>query len=1615
MAQKLDKNGMPIAKLPGSSSTPVTQADVDLSSVQKVAASLTGQQAINLRQALANNPNAAPGLVVSSGLAGALPDNPIVKAMIEVSNSAIAAKKLTDQDAQKKIATEKWENSTRGKMWNSYKTGLKELFMVGMAPLEFAGGLINEAAGNFKADQASKKSGVPYQKKSIFEMVGGAVMQTDYAQYLKLTGQSKANISDVVLKQRGFTEPIVGATLFPSEESGAGFAARKVALDSYSIPIMKNGKKIGERPYGLFTPTAWVLTGGEIESQNAQVIEFIGEFGASFFVDPYLGVAKLGRIAELKRTVETVAKGTSSAKVIAKATQEMKEIEDSITYLNSLRDKLVKSSLPADKLKVGKLEDQIKEAVKAQSSLADDSGRLIPDYENTARFLSSDVAGPLIDRIAEMDDVVDIWKATRKIKNLPDTFRPALALAKTREEVLQVFAPYVGRGEVTMGVLKAGKKLSPVNTAKTVSHIATKSRQAPITAMAKFLMDSPLGAGPRAVGRFKANVKDKYGVLIPDAALVNNNDVGILAEEAFNRLKVGKVPTDVADDLLRTILTAPTGAERGYTASARVYDAILDANKAALSPNRVEELKKATRLHTEGVEETASYWATRHLNGAGSTGKGLDIITLGGEKITMHGPHISSELLNSYTYMPPAKEIMDIISRVQRLPAGKTFVKVGDFLVGNAWKKSVLVRVPYIARNIMEEQFRLLLTGHVSFFNHPLSATAMWLGKDNGPAWRQLIQRHNKVRYTVYGDSFESADRMADFADEALAVEAKNTYIHLMNRQDIGAESVRAKKSFFVNGGKSVGFYSPRAWEGIASQLRNFHADPMARKVAATLPGREDETVDFFLNGAGKKDYADFVSAKQQPELLQPEMAKAYLFNSTNEDGLRTDLFSRIQEMTGGSHALNSLVARGRFLSGGKTFIMPTAKTEALENVRLANKKTDLKDVRDANKAFADEIKEAFIGTGKWDTSRFQVNIPAPIHGRKAELNAINKFTEGFFDLSQGLEKSTTMGPEFQMKYWDAIHDISQSLDANAIAQLEKVASKGLSKLVSTSKSPVGKNHPVWNAFKSSKKSGREGVLTLDEAHQYAQRVASEHVAELFYNASQKRQLFHMFRLMAPFAQAWADTINKWAMLGAKNPTQVYKIGKTLDWMDDPKSSALYNLTDAREFYDPNQGFFFKDPNSGDRQFFVPFLGTAMAKAAGAISGASTPGGAPFAMGINPMSFNFAIGTGTILPGFGPGVSFPIAALDTMGVDILSILPDSVKEGLENWIYPYGKPDISEQGAWGVLAPGNWTRVIGSVFDQEEVFAQAFKPVMSYLASSGDYDLLDPMDQYRLTEQTSTFSRWFTAMRGLVGLVTPMPAALIPTAIAKDKDGNMILQTALYKQFEAIVESNNFDYAKSYGDFFDLYGPEQVFSIITQGSASSMDTYRMIEKDPSVVPAYPDIFGYIFPNGGYSQAMYKWSLKAKGGRMSTEDLKNRALDILFSATKDRLATRAAAEDWSSETYDDAKRSLTDSFGGGTATKLDLNRFERSLKQLKAAVDDPRFADSEAIAGAREYMILRDSVLEDLAPYGLKTMSNKASEDLRVWLAGWTAKIIDTYPEFGKLFYAVFANELGYEG
>jgi hypothetical protein len=512
------------------------------------------------------------------------------------------------------------------------------------------------------------------------------------------------------------------------------------------------------------------------------------------------------------------------------------------------------------------------------------------------------------------------------------------------------------------------------------------------------------------------------------------------------------------------------------------------------------------------------------------------------------------------------------------------------------------------------------------------------------------------------------------------------------------------------------------------------------------------------------------------------------------------------------------------------------------------------------------------------------------------------------------------------------------------------------------------------------------------------------HVKELFYDAQSKRLIFHQLRLIAPFANAWENTVTKWAELGTENVSGIYKAVKALDWLNSPESSALYQMTDAKDYYDPNQGFF-TDPNSGQRQFFVPFAGTVMASLAKGITGVDYKG-APMAFSANPMSFNFAFGAGTMLPGVGPGVTLPLSVLGTFKGNYIDAMP----LGVQKWLFPYGRANFSG-GLQTAILPGNWNRIIGGLTGMEQSYSSNFKPVMNYLASGANYNLDDPNDQAQLVKDTDTFARWESVMRGIVGLVSPM--ALIQQGLAQDKDGDLTLQTALYEDFQTIYQKNDGDYNKAWFDFLNIYGAPQAFALISASAGegpSNWDSYAFVADNPDVATKYKDVWGYIMPGGGLSTEMYQWNVAHDTKKkLSPTEILNKVNNQRFYAAKDALLTQVDAGMINKNQFSDALKNLKNSMGGGPIAEFDPNKRARVLRQLNELVADKRFVDLPSIVALRDFMYLRQGILEKI---GKDTFTGAQNEQgARDWLAAQAEWIIKDNPDFQKMFYGFFANEL----
>lgn len=1573
----------------------ISQQQADAEEIIKSAEKLKATDAFKARQMLSSAPELSAGVLSSLVSAGASPQNKLVKDLAEIDAITRAQREQDQYKEAQRISTEKFNNTWKGRIWNFVKGVSRGTALLATVPIE----AVSNAAANIsneidalRGKQVPDSESIDYQKTSTLYNVLDDLIHT-----------GKVDL---------------GSGFGISEETGAGFLARKTRLEVKKIAVDINGKTY-YRPYSFFDPVTSVITGGNADTGVGSVVTAVGELVGMFATDPFLAGSKIVAAKEEAAKIARTSSGLKAAKAVQQQEMLDAKLQEVVNATNeALAD--LKSAAAAGKSTAEK-EKIVADLVEKQTKIATEADGITYDLEAVANFISGPQARAAIDALADITDWKKIHVLGKRFgRNGGFNVEQSIAIAKatTREEVLRVIAPYVAKGEVVADALETGTKVG--NSLRQAAQ-AIDSKVGPVLSRVTRGQDLVIAnriAGLAASGYQKMPyIKNLAGVLnekindvkvswqtaMPKAQLIHVADKDALVAAVYSYGRSLKVPENVINQIVDTVALSDDASKAGYQASGRLFNEIFKANADKAFVNK-ENLKELTRVFESERKKMSSYWAQQHISGAKIQFK------LGKKKIELTGPHIESELLNSSVYFPDAKQLMREISAFNR------FAKIGrvtDALqsLTDGWKKLVLVRPAYIIRNIAEEQIRVLGTGHISFFNSPLAATAMWLGREDGPAWRKLLNKFDPYDQTIMGDNFKLASAEEEFAAEVLAHDAAYSYLQSQSINGVSGIDDSVRNVMFEFGFRPVGYGHDKWWEGLASEIRVLNNSTIARAVARTAPGKESATIEYLLRGGGKEDYLKFANAQQNKEvrdwLLSEEGAMQYLFTGKNEKNAVVSLAERINQAAGNngeaSAAIRNLITYGRFVTENINVKVPKPVDSARNSIKNASEMSaGRKKIKDVNQEFADILRNNFDGKGNWDG--ILMNVPETrVGSRNKAVGILKDISDSFFTAAIKFEKTTTMGPEWRQKYWETIRDVSQELDSDAVSKLKTIAKDSLAPLKNYKGEPVGKRSNVWKALDNATGNGS---ITAEDAHIYASRVASKHVAELFYDASKKRLLFHQLRLILPFGQAWEDTIKAWGRIALNNPEQAYRIKKSLDWLSNPESSALYQLTDAKDYYDPNQGFFFTDPRDGQRKFYIPLLPTGLNFLTNlADFKLSTKG--PYTAVATPQSLNFAFASGSIIPGVGPVLTIALGALDSYGVNPLSLLPPSIEDGVRKVIYPFGQGDIS-RGPLGVVEgalPANWRRIIGG----EPAYASAMAPVMNYLATGGGYNLDNVEDQAKLIKDADKFAKWFSIWRGVVGGFSAFQ--ITPEAITKDK-GDVMLSLALYNDFKQLEINANGDRNKAYADFLDTYGPEQLFAIInkTTGAPTNLATYEMIKKDPSVATDYPDVYGYIYPNGGFSQELYRWQQRQGNKKsLSKEEIMDAVTRIRYFAARDRVMTKAMAEGWDNSQTASAMTSLKESYAmKGLTITFDVSKDARVESQLYAAATDPRFQDSDAIKGLNDYLYQRERALEKS---GRKTLNNASSLPQREWLAAQAKDIITRHPEFYKLFYAFFKDEL----
>lgn len=865
------------------------------------------------------------------------------------------------------------------------------------------------------------------------------------------------------------------------------------------------------------------------------------------------------------------------------------------------------------------------------------------------------------------------------------------------------------------------------------------------------------------------------------------------------------------------------------------------------------------------------------------------------------------------------------------------------------WKPLVLLRPAYVTRVVGEEQARIAAAGGDSLANNPLG----WL------VW------------TLTGRSGRNADLRGSLLSESaeFAGVQVGDGVSVLERLGRQADLAHYRTSVYDLADQSMPNFNVH-WAGEISQLAS---DPLVARVAASPNGVTDDLIDEIL---ADDDLLEQIyrlgSANSDTEVGQalmrfrdgPGTRSDPAFRSAVNDLLRS-YDERIRVKTGGSRDLREAIAVGTF------------GDDAVRISDPANPSTMV-----ATDEFAEALIpyiEAFAPTQVKALKNLTVNIGAGTPGGRAYRT--------FLDVMGGaiIEKPTSVlsrSPVFRQNYWAFVDTHAANLTPDAARQaldnLPKAGGTGL---------PRDLHRSVTAHLRDAIAKG-EGQQTLDGFDLAAKAFAMEKTNDLLFAMTTKQQWSDSLRVIAPFAEAWAEVLQTWGRLAATNPNLPRRLQQTKTVLGDPGLAESLSSIPGWEVID-GQGLIHTD-DYGQEMILVPWANAAGDMLAflrqGDVVGALQR---PFSDPVGPSGIQrpqqavplnaLNVGAG-ILPGLGPAVAIPLAR----------ILPEAAKGQdlpaggeLRDILFPFGEPtdDILDPAAmlgeflpsWVKYFTAGFTGDAGSVATAQEINGYEGRVIAAaqYIIANdrdGVYDIVgrgQPAINELLDDAKDLAGE--IALAQMFSAVTISPGR--QQFFIYDEDGNVqmgvddpnastflttLAAASLFREFTADAQEQGMNYedasAAAYLKLVEATGTSgSVFatlglsrSRLPGGAPVTKEAYDWLQENSAAPEDAELTWGLFAPQeeGEFYAPMYQWGI-AEGDRqrLTSEEWGRMAEDLVADFLYDE-AVRGAERAFPDGLDDDAKLQLAE-------YREDLRqRFPNWRQMVIAPVGNPTTAIDE---------------------------------------------------------------------
>ena len=903
------------------------------------------------------------------------------------------------------------------------------------------------------------------------------------------------------------------------------------------------------------------------------------------------------------------------------------------------------------------------------------------------------------------------------------------------------------------------------------------------------------------------------------------------------------------------------------------------------------------------------------------------------------------------------------------------------FWLQTVWKKAVLLSGRYVLRVVPEEMMRNALSGQ--FGNEFGYVAEIFSGRLNKDIYGRVmpriseaddialkldealnvlparIERAEKVGNTKLAEKLRRKLDKIDVASEQARLDEIDAILEseVASARDVMIGPSPTKAGDTALGNLVAGHIrassqqtvfkneNPTLWlKGIAQASIDRGADVLGSGVARALQtgsrgALEKIAVEMFegsLRGPYESYFKGLGKLRPDYEWDTLEGARKYVEYVVND----------LQQVTGGHPKLLAAIANNGVIVGGETFSLGrrtaygNIPSPEFMNLLKAGDPDDLSVPIFAEWSKAPEATMVFPRVSQFDEEK-----SAGIFSWFMQ-NAYGRASDKFARV-----------PMFNARKWNLIADMVPLLSKEEALKL-KASLPDLNL----------PQHVVDNILDNIPRA--KGTGTLEKLDSLAGYRAVEDTINLLFDSRKKTLFGYNHRLLFPFFDAFREVSVQLAKT-AINPLATHKIDKAAEALGNlqiggPGETNIIGPGDIDQD-GKNEGFVYRDPQTGSLSFNYPLVGGA----------ARALTGIPFDYKVSVGSLSMAT---SVIPSVGPYVALTYTAIPNRQGEIW--------DKLNKVFIPYGEPSNELQDYFTPLAIQRFTQGLaaGTPFERVSQFLgnPNSDPVYKTLQSrtlmaelaSGKYtqDEAGVREAMQASQDKGNTLWW---LRGLTQFFSPgapisqfyaeqdgklVPLGVLLDSIRKTENDIRDKGGTFQDQIDGVVNQ--------YGDFVLPY-LASISETTIPGSESSKAFYKFKNENEDLFKRYPDVAGYFGPNTNeFDQKIY--NIQKRAGE-------------LVALPKEEIAAQIE-QMWGNFRYNKYDRELTQAYGETPLKSYALSLMEAQIKSslpgwnrtlafqeyndeivnsvnsiVKASID-PKLANLPVMAPLKEYLAQRNAIV-----------------------------------------------------